>query len=84
MSLDEANKIVLKAFAFYRAFFFLEDKLKRFFGQFRGKAYPFDHPLKGLLEFLIDNDLIKAMLHPHLISVPCTAFIFTIAYNYIV
>lgn len=48
--------IIDKAFSFYNAFFGLERAARQWFSTMKGKAIPYDLPLKGLLEFLLDGD----------------------------
>lgn len=56
VDLGYLQQIIIRTFAFYSAFFSLHQRARTEFANLRGKCFPCDHPLKGLLEFLVDKD----------------------------
>lgn len=54
--LKRLGSIINLAVAFYSVFFALEKRARAGFANLGGKCFPYDTNLKGLLEFLIDND----------------------------
>lgn len=54
--LDRLGDILTKTYAFYWAFFSLEIQARKVFKEFRGRCFAFDTTLKGLLEFLVDDE----------------------------
>jgi hypothetical protein len=56
VELEELNKIVLEAFAFYRALFGLYQRCLSSFGDFKEKLLPYDFHYKGILELLFDAE----------------------------
>jgi len=65
IGLDRLNRIIGKAYGFYLALFTLERNARAWFAQFKGKAFPFDRQLKGLMEFLIDDQDLLCGLKVH-------------------
>ena len=59
------RQIIIKTYAFYSAFFWLHQRARAGFGSLRGKCFPYDPRLKGLLEFLIEANgfLIGFRIH---------------------
>jgi len=62
---DTLFGIIRRTYAFYWAFFLLEENARRSFKDLRGYVFPFDKSLKGLLEFKIkeDGSLIGFYIH---------------------
>ncbi len=56
LSLERLGTIISRAYTFYSAVFTLEKRARAGFAPIKGKCFPFDHQLKGLIEFLIDNE----------------------------
>ncbi len=54
--LTRLRAIIDGAYAFYNTFFTLHEQARRWFSTIKGKAIPYDHQLKGLLEFLVDDN----------------------------
>lgn len=55
ISLDRLSRIIERAYGFYSALFSLEHNARAWFAGFKGQGLPSDLALKGLLEFLIDD-----------------------------
>jgi len=56
VSFNRLLSIINSGYAFYNAFFTLERMARARFASQKGKALPYDHKHKGLLEFLVDED----------------------------
>jgi len=56
VDLGYLRQIITRTFAFYSAFFSLHQRARAGFASLRGKCFPYDRPLKGLVEFLVDKD----------------------------
>jgi len=56
IKMQRLGEIIGRAFAFYQAFFGLELAARAWFGRFKGQGFPLDRLLKGLVEFLIDEN----------------------------
>lgn len=53
--LHRLRAIIDRAYAFYNAFFTIEEQARHSFSAMKGQAFPYDLQLKGLLEFLLDD-----------------------------
>ncbi len=56
IDLEELNIIITKAKLFISTFFALERETRRYWGQRKHKAIPYDPVYKGLMEILVDDD----------------------------
>lgn len=56
VSLIELDKILTSVKAFVSAFIILDKEAKRYWGQYRGRAIPYDPQYKGIMEVLADKD----------------------------
>ncbi|MBX7148763.1 hypothetical protein K1X76_06715 [bacterium] len=52
----DLKKIIARAYNFYTAFFALETLARSYFANLKGSCQPYDQQLKGMIEFLIDED----------------------------
>lgn len=54
--IQRLQAIIDNTYAFYNAFFTMHRQARSSFSAMKGKAIPYDYSLKGLLEFLLDDD----------------------------